>query len=115
ARVSRMEPHTGLTLPLGTLAVRAYLERLRSYRFDDSPFPSLSLNYPSCGPRGRYRALLFVEKQGFSELFARVKLAERYDISPVAHAAGSMHSGQLLRKVGPGALPRQRRGSLLER
>ena len=35
----------------------------------------------TCGPSGRYGALLFIEKEGFGDLFAKTKLAERYDIA----------------------------------
>jgi hypothetical protein len=37
--------------------------------------------YPTGGPQNRYGALLFVEKEGFNELFTRVRLAERYDVA----------------------------------
>jgi hypothetical protein len=57
------EPHTGHTVPLGTLDVRRYLKD------------------PSRGPANRYGAILFIEKEGFMPLFRSVRLAERYDLA----------------------------------
>ncbi|MGZ3308354.1 MAG: hypothetical protein ACXU8R_07530, partial [Xanthobacteraceae bacterium] len=36
------------------------------------------------GPHGAYGALLYVEKEGFDELFERVQLAERFDIATMS-------------------------------
>ena len=35
----------------------------------------------TCGPRDRFGAVLFIEKEGFEPLFEQVKLAERFDIA----------------------------------
>ena len=35
----------------------------------------------TCGPSGRYGAVLFCEKEGFNELFSAVRLGERYDLA----------------------------------
>ena len=37
--------------------------------------------YPTCGPKNRFSAVLFIEKEGFNPLFKEVKLAERYDLA----------------------------------
>lgn len=84
ARGHLIEPHTGVSVPLGTLAVRGYLNRIRNHEVDELAVPSLPLAYPTCGPTGRYKAVLFVEKEGFHELFERVKLAQRYDVAIVS-------------------------------
>jgi hypothetical protein len=78
ARGHLVEPHTETTVPLGTLQVRRYL--------GDRPQPSRpqladGLLYPTSGPQNRYRNVLFVEKEGFDELFEAVQLAQRYDIA----------------------------------
>jgi hypothetical protein len=78
ARGHLVEPHTGQTVPLGTLQVRQYLG-LRP-RFGP-PKLADGLLYPTAGPVNRYRNVLFVEKQGFDELFAAVQLAARWDIT----------------------------------
>ena len=79
ARGHLTEPHTGLSLPLGTIQVRQYLG-------ERGPLgPAVSVNgntlYPTHGPKNRYGNVLFVEKEGFDELFETVALAERYDIA----------------------------------
>jgi hypothetical protein len=71
ARGHFTEPHTGRSVPLGTLPVREYLgERPKRG-------PALQLNgsdlYPTAGPDNRYRNVLFVEKEGFDELWQAVQ------------------------------------------
>jgi hypothetical protein len=83
ARGHFSEPHTKRIVPLGTLDVRGYLHNVRSHTV--SP-PSLQLggadgHFPTCGPRLRFGAILFIEKEGFLPLFAHVRLAERYDLA----------------------------------
>jgi hypothetical protein len=45
--------------------------------------PQLQANglYPTVGPKHRYKNVMFVEKEGFDELFEAVQLAERYDLA----------------------------------
>jgi hypothetical protein len=79
ARGHLTEPHTQHSVPLGTTEVEDYIRRLGDPRWCD---PSASMPAIStCGPSGRYGALLFVEKEGFGELFREAKLAERYDLA----------------------------------
>jgi hypothetical protein len=78
ARGHLVEPHTGESVPLGTLQVRQYLG-LRP-RFG-GPKLADGLLFPTAGPLNRYRNVLFVEKEGFDELFEAVRLAERFDIA----------------------------------
>jgi hypothetical protein len=79
ARGNLIEPHTGRRVPLGTVPVREYLGR----RPNKPVRPQLAANglYPTNGPHNRYRNVLFVEKEGFDELFEAVQLAERYDLA----------------------------------
>ena len=37
--------------------------------------------YPTLGPKHRFGAILFIEKEGFMPLFEAVQLAERYDLA----------------------------------
>jgi hypothetical protein len=79
------EPHTEETVPLGTLDVRDYLEDVDNHDHDgkldlDLDFDQSKL-YPTRGPRHRFGAILFVEKEGFVPLFRAAKLAERYDVA----------------------------------
>ena len=73
------EPHTSCSFGLGTLAVRDYLEQMR-----DPELSEIALHPPSVithGPRGRFGAVLFIEKEGFKPLFESVELARRYDLA----------------------------------
>lgn len=79
ARGHMVEPHTSRSVPLGTLEVRQYLCSAGEPSWSDpvASVPQLS----TIGPSHRYGALLFIEKEGFGELFRAVQLAERYDIA----------------------------------
>jgi len=79
ARGSLIEPHTNVAVPLGTLGVRSYLASLDTAIEHDVQF-ELPYTYPTRGPRSRYSAVLFIEKEGFWPLFRAAKLAERYDL-----------------------------------
>jgi hypothetical protein len=66
ARGAFVEPHTGREIALGTIEVREYLK-------DRPPLgPVVGLNYsklfPTSGPANRYANLLFIEKEGFTQL-----------------------------------------------
>jgi hypothetical protein len=79
ARGNITEPHTGRRIALGTIQVRQYLgDRPRL-----GPAARIEADalYPTRGPRNRYRNVLFVEKEGFDELFEAVQLAERFDLA----------------------------------
>jgi hypothetical protein len=73
------EPHTGRAFGLGTLNVRSYLAEL-----DDPSVTAAALGQAKVetrGPSGNFGAVLFVEKEGFTPLFDRVNLGNRYDIA----------------------------------
>jgi hypothetical protein len=75
------EPHTELKIAMGTLAVRAYLERIREgiALSEVVDLPPLGL-FPTYGPLHRYKDVLFIEKEGFDPLLASARIAQRYDI-----------------------------------
>jgi hypothetical protein len=79
ARGALHEPHTGTKVPLGTLDVRRYLGDVTLPRVERRVNP-VGL-FPTSGPRNRYGAILFIEKEGFMPLFQAVNLAERYDLA----------------------------------
>ncbi len=81
ARGDFCEPHTRKSVPLGTLEVRGYLADAmgRSVAGIRRDF-SFDWGKQDCGPRELFGALLYIEKQGFDELFRKVKLAERFDV-----------------------------------
>jgi len=79
ARGHFAEPHTRRRIDLGTLAVRSYLTQWQ--RAPENRPGRLHRAYPTYGPAHRYRAVLFIEKEGFAPLFRQVQLAERYDLA----------------------------------
>jgi hypothetical protein len=81
ARGNFTEPHTKIKVPLGTLPVRAYLARIRQHKVKDPEFDIWDKLYPTLGPKHRFGAILFIEKEGFMPLFEAVQLAERYDLA----------------------------------
>lgn len=83
ARGKLVEPHTKKRIDMGTLAVRRYIGQWTGYDNDLAAPEVVSLPYrvETTGPINRYRYVLFVEKEGFNELFETVGLANRYDLA----------------------------------
>lgn len=77
-----LEPHTKHEVNLGTIAVRDYL---KSCGPRTAAMPGVGVSdvgrFPTRGSCNRFNSLLFIEKEGFAELFNRVRLAERYDLA----------------------------------
>lgn len=80
ARGHLMEPHTGKHIGLGTLEVRDYLGDSET-PLDLDIAPRLSSTFPTRGPRNRYHAVLYIEKEGFLPLLEQAGFAERYDLA----------------------------------
>ena len=97
ARGHFAEPHTQTIVSLGTLQVRKYLAGVR-YGTDkaDETIESLPLRYPTSGPRGRYRDVLFLEKEGFNDLLAAAQIAERFDLAIMSTKGYSSTSARTL-------------------
>jgi len=97
ARGHLTEPHTGLSVPLGTIAVREYLADQKS-RLAELPGAARqdTQSFPTSGPRHRYGAIMLIEKQGFLPLFEAVRLAERYDIAIMSTKGVSTTASRLL-------------------
>jgi hypothetical protein len=81
ARGHFAEPHTRVIVPLGTIDVRDYLCRLRGQEVAKKGRDPYRPAFPTVGPRHRFNAVLFIEKEGFLPLFQRTLLAERFDIA----------------------------------
>jgi hypothetical protein len=81
ARGNFIEPHTGRRVPLGTLNVRDYLTEIAGHAVREPEFDIWEDHYPTMGPRHRFGAVLFIEKEGFGPLFEAVHLAERHDLA----------------------------------
>ncbi len=90
------EPHTKEEVPLGTLQVRDYLGRVARHQVADLDFNVWEKRYPTLGPRHRYGAIFFIEKEGFMPLFEEVKLAERYDLAIMSTKGMSVTASRLL-------------------
>jgi hypothetical protein len=70
------EPHTHQSAALGTLDVRRYLRGKPNVSTEFDPGDL----FPTHGPKNRFGAILFIEKEGFMPLFEAVKLAKRFDL-----------------------------------
>jgi hypothetical protein len=73
------EPHTGREFGLGTLAVRDYLASRRDPEIVEARIASAVVQ--TSGPKGRYRAALFIEKEGFRPILDAALMEERFDIA----------------------------------
>jgi hypothetical protein len=73
------EPHTEQSIGLGTLAVNEYLGRMGAPNFQNAGLAASSVT--TCGPDGRFGAVLFIEKEGFLPLLEHVELGRRYDLA----------------------------------
>lgn len=74
------EPHTGLSVGLGTLEVRNYIKNWHT-KTPDLKIDPFGLGVDTQGPGNRYRFGLFIEKEGFNELLKRAQIAAKYDIA----------------------------------
>lgn len=72
------EPHSGSTVPLGTIGVRTYAGR-KALRHSRPLISAAGGLYRADGPGDRYGCVLLVEKAGFDELLAAAGIAERFD------------------------------------
>jgi hypothetical protein len=98
------EPHTGKIIGIGTRNVRDYCSdwgRPIVSGFELSP-PAVSTYRPA----GRYGAILFCEKEGFTELFQTAKLPKKYDIALASTKGTSVTaSRQLFEEAGRLGIP----------
>lgn len=81
ARGHFTEPHTGIEVPLGTLQVRNYLHEVDAHEVGELDFDVAEKHFPTMGPKHRFGAILFIEKEGFNPLFKAVRLQERFDLA----------------------------------
>jgi hypothetical protein len=81
ARGHFAEPHADTEIGLGTLEVRDYLAGIREHKVPEPALNVREARYPTRGPKNRFGAILFLEKEGFAPLLEEVRLAERYDLA----------------------------------
>lgn len=78
------EPHTGVKLGLGTVAVRDYIAAWtdgQGAQATHARHLAASDSLTTKGPLHRFRFALFIEKEGFQSLLDRAQFAERYDLA----------------------------------
>lgn len=80
ARGHLMEPHTDHQIGIGTLEVRQYIESWRSAVSENIEGAEFDHTVKTMGPHNRFKFALFVEKEGFYDLFRQARIAERFDI-----------------------------------
>ena len=73
------EPHTGQEIGLGTLAVRSYIKGHRDLLIRNAAISVADIK--TKGPDGRYGAVLFLEKEGFTQILEAARIAERFDLA----------------------------------
>jgi hypothetical protein len=99
ARGHFTEPHTEKIVPLGTLEVGKYLSDVRVAAEGASTSIEVSVGgsrFPTCGPKNRFNAILFIEKEGFMPLFQKARLAKRFDIAIMSTKGLSVTASRLL-------------------
>jgi len=74
-----VEPHTGLVVGLGTLAVQDYVDSYAKPKLNEAGY--LGPEVSTRGPEGRCGGLLYIEKRGFRELLDQAQIAERFDLT----------------------------------
>lgn len=101
------EPHTRREIGLGTLAVRKYLNRAATSDLDDMALTASAADFPTIGPRNRFQAVLFIEKEGFLPLFEAAHLAEKHDLAIMSSKGLSTTAARTLvdRLCGENNLP----------
>ncbi len=81
ARGHLLEPHTGREVALGGYAVASYVGSWTNGKVDTTPVSTLAARLDTKGPHHRFRAALFIEKEGFDEILRAAGIAERYDLA----------------------------------
>src|SRR5262245_25756964 len=95
ARGHFSEPHTGTTIGLGTLQVRKYVDEWEQGKRADVE-EDLERVFKTSGSTNRYGAVMFVEKEGFNELWHAVNLSERYDLAIMSTKGMSVTASRYL-------------------
>lgn len=94
ARGHLVEPHTGHSIPLGTLAVREYLQRRP--RASDALIATEAGLHATAGPGDRYGTVLFVEKEGFNPLLRAARISDRFDCAVMSTKGMSVVAARAL-------------------
>ena len=86
---------------IGTFEVRNYLQRRGAKKTELGGLREES-QFPTYGPENRYRAILFIEKEGFDPLLRAAQIAERFDIAIMSTKGMSVTAARrLLDQLSP--------------
>ncbi|MPZ58741.1 MAG: hypothetical protein GEU91_20070 [Rhizobiales bacterium] len=96
ARGNFAEPHSIERIPVGTLQVRDYLQRINRHKVKKPDFSIVETSYPTRGPKNRYGAILYIEKEGFDPLLRAAKLARRWDLAIMSNKGMSVTASREL-------------------
>jgi hypothetical protein len=88
------EPHTNRRIECGTLEVRNYLNAIKEPSIVPPEFSNAAVDI--IGPAGGFSAILYVEKEGFDQLFKAVNLANRYDLMIISNKGLSVTAARKL-------------------
>jgi Protein of unknown function C-terminus (DUF2399) len=109
ARGHFTEPHTGAQFGLGTLDVRGYVRNWHAANTGTPDLDDILSNLSqlkTSGPTDRYSAVLFIEKEGFTELLNAVNLADRYDLGIMSTKGMSVTAArQLVERLSGDGIP----------
>jgi hypothetical protein len=79
ARGHLSEPHDGHIFGIGTLEVRKYFGSFHDPSLVDADFSQAKVE--TYGPSGNFGAVLFIEKEGFDQLFKAANIADKFDLA----------------------------------
>jgi hypothetical protein len=88
------EPHDGKSFGIGTLEVRNYLARFQEPALVEARLSAASV--ATCGPRGSFGAVLFLEKEGFDPLLRASQIADKYDLAIMSTKGMSVTAARAL-------------------
>jgi hypothetical protein len=88
------EPHTGREIGLGTLAVRGYIKNLHKPELCNAGISATEVD--TMGPEGRFGAVMFLEKEGFTQILEAARIAERYDLAIMSTKGMSVTAARTL-------------------
>ena len=69
-------------IPCGTLDIDSHLHTINTESLCNvERLPSVQIQWPSLAPGQRYRAVVYIEKEGFEPLLRHAQIAERFEIA----------------------------------
>lgn len=80
ARGHLIEPYTGESIGLGGVEVMKYIGGWKT-EFDEYPKPETKSRCPTSGPVNRFGSVLFIEKEGFTEILRGAAIGRKYDMA----------------------------------